>query len=145
MKPRTTARLYWTLTILFCLMMLADGVAGLLHEQNGVTAMKALGYPIYIMDITGAAKILGALALLQNKYRTLKEWAFAGFAIDFIGAAASVAFAGLGVVGTLPALVMTAVLFGIYFLWKRYLSSRPQTATADETEAAFATPAAATL
>jgi hypothetical protein len=146
MKSRTTARLYWTLTILFCLMMLADGVAGLLHEQNGVAGMKALGYPLYIMDITGAAKILGALALLQNKYRTLKEWAFAGFAFDFLGAAASVALAGLGFVGTLPALVMTAVLFGIYFLWKRYLSSRPQTAsTADETGAAFTAPAAATM
>ena len=143
MKPRTTARLYWTLTLLFCLMMLADGVAGLLHEQNGIVAMKQLGYPIYIMDITGAAKIFGALALLQNKYRTLKEWAFAGFAIDFIGAAASVALAGMGLVATLPALVMTAVLFGIYFLWKRYLISRAQPAATDEAAAAFATPAAA--
>jgi uncharacterized membrane protein len=145
MKPRTTARLYWTLTILFCLMMLADGVAGLMLEKNGQEAMRQLGYPLYVMTITGAAKILGALALLQNKYRTLKEWAFAGFAIDFIGAAASVALAGMGFVGTLPALVMTAVLFGIYFLWKRYLASRAQTAGANETEAAFATPAAATL
>lgn len=145
MNSRTTARLYWTLTILFCLMMLADGVAGLMHEQNGVAAMKQLGYPVYIMDITGAAKILGALALLQNKYHTLKEWAFAGFAIDFVGAGASVALAGMGFSGTLPALVMTAVLFGIYFLWKRYLASRAQTATADATEAAFATPATATL
>jgi len=145
MKPRTTARIYWTLTILFCLMMIADGIAGLMHEQNGIAAMKQLGYPIYIMDITGAAKILGALALLQNKYRMLKEWAFAGFAIDFVGAAASVAFAGMGFGATLPALVMTAVLFGIYFLWKRYLISRTQPAGADETEAAFATPATTTL
>ncbi|GAB3855675.1 DoxX family protein [Hymenobacter terrigena] len=145
MKPRTTARLYWTLIILFSLMMLADGVAGLMLEKNGQEAMRQLGYPLYVMTITGAAKILGALALLQNKYRTLKEWAFAGFAIDFIGAAASVALAGMGFVATLPALVMTAVLFGIYFLWKRYLISRAQTAATDDTEAAFATPAAATV
>jgi hypothetical protein len=138
MKPRTTARLYWTLIILFGLMMLADGLAGLLHEQNGVTAMKQLGYPIYIMDITGAAKILGALALLQTKYRTLKEWAFAGFVIDFIGAAASVLFAGMGMAGTIPALVMLAVIFGIYFLWKQYLATRP-VADSGETQAAYAT------
>ncbi|GAB2862114.1 DoxX family protein [Hymenobacter ruber] len=130
MKPRTTARLYWTLTLLFCLMMLADGVAGLMLEKNGQEAMRQLGYPLYIMTITGAAKILGALALLQNKYRTLKEWAFAGFAIDFIGAAASVAFAGMGFVGTVPALVMTAVLFGIYFLWKQYLATARPTVPA---------------
>jgi hypothetical protein len=143
MTPRTTARLYWTLTLLFSLMMLADGVAGLLHEQNGVAGMKALGYPVYLMDITAVAKILGALTLLQNKYRTLKEWAFAGFVFDFIGAAASVAFAGLGVVGTIPALVMLAVVFGLYFLWKRYLASRAQPAAPLETEAAFATSSAA--
>jgi len=143
MNPRTTARFYWTLTILFCLMMLADGVAGLLHEQNGVAAMRQLGYPVFIMDITGAAKILGALALLQNKYRTLKEWAFAGFVFDFIGAAASVAFAGLGVVGVIPALVMLAVVFGLYFLWKRYLASRASMASTSVKEVAFATPATA--
>ena len=123
MKPRTTARLYWGLTTLFCLLMVADGIAGLLHEHNGVEAMRQLGYPVYIMDITGAAKILGALVLLQSKFRTLKEWAFAGFAIDFLGAAASVAFAGMGFAATLPALVMTAVLCGIYLLWKRYCAT----------------------
>jgi DoxX-like family len=144
MKPRTTARLYWTLIILFCLMMLADGVAGLMLEKNGQEAMRQLGYPLYLMTITGAAKIMGALALLQSRYRTLKEWAFAGFAINFIGAAASVAFAGMGFVATVPALVMTAVLFGIYFLWKRYCANSPQTTAADEM-AAFAAPAAATL
>ncbi|WP_210516657.1 DoxX family protein [Hymenobacter terricola] len=132
MKPRTTARLYWTLTVLFCLMMLADGVAGLLLEKNGQEAMRQLGYPLYIMTITGVAKILGALALLQSKYRTLKEWAFAGFAIDFIGAAASVLFAGMGLVGSIPALVMLAVLFGLYFLWKRYLATaRPARETGE--------------
>jgi len=145
MTPRTTARLYWTLIVLFCLMMLADGVAGLLLEQNGQQAMRQLGYPLYIMTITGAAKILGALALLQPKYRTLKEWAFAGFAIDFIGAAASVALAGMGFVATLPALVMTAILFGLYFLWKRYLASRAETADASQAKAAFAAPVAASL
>lgn len=143
MKPRTTARLYWTLTALFCLLMLADGAAGLLHESNGVAAMKQLGYPVFIMDITGAAKMLGALALLQNRYRTLKEWAFAGFVIDFIGAAASVLFAGMGLAATLPALVMLAVVLGLHFLWRRYRSSRTQPADAPEAAAAIAPQAAA--
>lgn len=138
MTSRTTARLYWGLTFLFCLMMLLDGVAGLVHERHGVVAMQQLGYPIYIMDITGAAKILGALALLQNKYRALKEWAFAGFAINFVGAGASVAFAGMGVVGMVPAAVMLAVLFGLYFLWKQHRAhARPVTEVA-EAPAAFA-------
>ena len=144
MTTRTTTRFYWTFTMLFCLLMLADGVAGLLLEKNGQEAMRQLGYPLYVMTITGAAKILGALALLQNKYRVLKEWAFAGFTIDFLGAAASVAFAGLGFVATLPALVMTAVLFGLYFLWKHYLISSSQPADMENKEA-FAASSAAVL
>jgi hypothetical protein len=142
MKPHTTARLYWVFIILFCLLMLADGAAGLLHEHNGVEAMRQLGYPVYIMDITGAAKILGALALLQNKYRTLKEWAFAGFAIDFAGAAASVVFAGMGLGAVVPALVMMAVLFGIYFLWKRYCATG-QPASETSAHSSVYSPAAA--
>ena len=145
MKPRTTARFYWTLTALFCLMMLADGVAGLLHEPNGVAAMQQLGYPVFVMDITGAAKIMGALALLQRNFHTLKEWAFAGFVFDFIGAAASVLFAGMGLVATLPALLMLAVVLGLYFLWQRYLAGRALAPTTPETSAAFAAPAAASL
>ncbi|MBH8568010.1 DoxX family protein [Microvirga sp. STS02] len=145
MTLRTTARFYWTLTILFCLMMLADGVAGLLHEQNGVAAMRQLGYPVFIMDITGAAKILGALALLQNKYRTLKEWAFAGFVFDFAGAAASVLFAGMGAAAAIPALVMLAVVLGLYFLWKRYLIGRTLAASTPEAEVALPEPVAAAL
>jgi hypothetical protein len=139
MKPRTTARLYWILTLPFCLLMLADGIAGLLHEQNGVAAIKQLGYPVYLLDITGAAKILGALALLQPKYRTLQEWAYAGFANDFVGAGASVLFAGMGLMATIPALVMLILLLGLHWLWKRLVASRSQSA------AAFASPAVATL
>jgi len=130
MKPRTTNVLYWGLTILFCLMMLMDGIAGLMREHNGVVAMQQLGYPVYMLSILGVAKILGALALLQPKYGTLKEWAFAGFAINFIGAAASTAFAGMGLPGTAPALVMLLVLSGLYFLWKRHRVNARQAATA---------------
>lgn len=119
MKLRTLTVLYWGLTLLFCLLMLADGVAGLAREAHGQAAFRQLGYPLYALPIIGGAKVLGALALLQPRYRTLKEWAFAGFTINFLGAALSTACAGLGLPGMAPALVMLAVLFGLYFLWKR--------------------------
>ena len=35
--------------------------------------MKMLGYPNYLMNIVGVAKILAAIALLQPKFRLLKE------------------------------------------------------------------------
>jgi len=119
MSPKTLNILYWSLTILFGLMMLMDGGAGLAQEANGQKAMHDLGYPLYTMYIMGLAKVLGAFALLQPWFRTIKEWAFAGFTINFIGAAASQVLAGAGFGMAVPALVMLAVLMLIYFLWKK--------------------------
>lgn len=120
MKPKTIKTLYWVITSIFCVAMLADGIAGLNLAEDGKKALHQLGYPFYIMTITGIAKILGAIAILQTKYDTIKEWAYAGFAIDFIGAAASWAFVGSGMIGVIPPLVALAFMFVSYFLWKRY-------------------------
>lgn len=120
MKPKTIKTLYWVITIIFCATMLLDGIAGLNMAEEGKKALQQLGYPNYIMTITGVAKILGAIAILQNKYKTIKEWAFAGFAIDFVGAATSWAFVGGGMKGVIPPLVALAFMFVAYFLWKRY-------------------------
>jgi len=120
MKPKTIKTLYWVITIIFCATMLLDGIAGLNMAEEGKKALQQLGYPNYIMTITGVAKILGAIAILQNKYKMIKEWAFAGFAIDFVCAATSWAFVGGGMKGVIPPLVALAFMFVAYFLWKRY-------------------------
>jgi uncharacterized membrane protein len=120
MSAKTLNILCWSLTILFALMMLMDGGAGLMQEANGQKAMHDLGYPLYTMYIMGLAKILGAFALLQPWFRTIKEWAFAGFTINFIGAAASQMLSGARLGMAVPALVMLAPLLLIYFLWKKY-------------------------
>ncbi len=125
MKPKTIKTLYWVITIIFCVAMLLDGIAGLNLAEEGKKALHQLGYPFYIMTITGIAKILGAIAILQTKYDTIKEWAYAGFAIDFIGAAASWAFVGGGLIGVLPPLVALAFMFVVYYLWKRYQQQKP--------------------
>jgi hypothetical protein len=131
MKPRTLKTLYWAFTSLFAAFMLLDGIAGLSMNPEGQAAMRLLGYPNYIMTIVGVGKILGALALLQPTFRTLKEWAFAGFTINFLGAAASWALAGTGPgpVAVLLPLIMLAIMFALYFLWKKYEQVK-QSATA---------------
>ena len=133
MKPKTTHRLYWGLTGLFAVLMIADGAAGVLQEENGQVAMHQLGYPVYLLTIVGTAKILGALALLQPYSRTLKEWAFAGFAINFIGASASWFFSNGGAVGVVPPLVALALLLGLRRLWKTYLRAKAQASSSSHT------------
>ncbi|MDB5001636.1 MAG: hypothetical protein JWR76_2713 [Mucilaginibacter sp.] len=120
MNPKAIKTIYRILTIVFALLMLMDGGAGIVKEKTGQEVMNHLHYPIYIMVITGAFKILGAIAILQNKYKTIKEWAFAGFAINFIGAFASRAFMGDAIGLLIPPLVVLAVMFVVYYFWKKF-------------------------
>ncbi|MDB5137449.1 MAG: DoxX family protein [Mucilaginibacter sp.] len=124
MKPKTTKILYWTAIPIFSLLMLMDGIAGLMRVEGGKQSISHLGYPVYLLSIVGFAKVCGVIALIQTKYPILKEWAYAGFTISFIGAFASRAFVGDSVGLLIPPIVMLAIMFGTYFLWKRYSSSQ---------------------
>ena len=81
--------------------------------------MVYLGYPLYLNTILGIAKVLGSIALIQTKWKTIKEWAYAGFTIDIVGAGASFAFVGAGVSAQLIPLICLIVLFVSYGMWKK--------------------------
>jgi hypothetical protein len=100
--------------------MFLDGIGGVTLQKAGQEVMKHLGYPVYVMLIFGVAKILGVLALIQNKYRIIKEWAFAGFAFNFIGAFASRAIVGDSPFETIFPLIMLGIMFATYSFWKRF-------------------------
>ncbi len=119
-NPKTLTVAYWVATLLFAALMLADGIAGLSQVEDGKKAMTMLGYPFYIMTILGAAKVLGAVALVQTRFVTLKEWAYAGFAISFVGASASWGLSGHGPELYLFPLIALAMLLGTYALWKKW-------------------------
>src|SRR3989344_6652003 len=89
MEQKTIKVLYWIITILFVLFMLMSASFELLQTESAEKALTDLGYPAYLNYIIGVAKVLGAIALIQWKWRTIKEWAYAGFTIDIVGAAAS--------------------------------------------------------
>jgi hypothetical protein len=109
----------WIVTTIFALFMLMDGFGGLMHAQAGVDAIKHLGYPEYVLTIVGIAKILGVIAVIQPKYRTIKEWAYAGFAFNFLAASLSWYFTdGFGGEAIFPIVVLAVMLLS-YFLWKR--------------------------
>lgn len=110
---------YWIATIIFALMMLMDGFGGITQQEAGKEVLRHLGYPMYLLIIVGIAKLLGALAILQQKFVAIKEWAFAGFTINFIGAFASRAFVGDGVALLIPPLVALVIMFIPYILWKK--------------------------
>ena len=119
MKPKTIKVIYWIVTILFSLLILFGAFGELMQNEQSVGVLKHLGYPIYLNIILGIAKILGVISILQTKFSTIKEWAYAGFSIDIISASASLFFSGDGIGMSLFPLVFLGVMFISYFLWKK--------------------------
>ena len=108
--------LFWIPTALFCFAMGAAGVLNLIRFEGQQESMTALGYPVYLMSILGVAKVSGVIALLIPKTPLLKEWAYAGFTFDLLGASASHAFAGHSPPEVIVPLVVLAIAAASYFL-----------------------------
>lgn len=119
MKPKTLKTLYWIFTILFASMIFLDGIGGVTRQQAGIDAVKHLGYPVYFLTIAGVARLLAVIALLQTKFKVIKEWAFAGIAINFVCAFASRALVGDSFGLVIFPLIMLGFLFIPYALWKK--------------------------
>jgi hypothetical protein len=86
---KTAKIIFWTTTILI---FLFEGVMPALTSQTELAkeGIRHLGYPEYFGILLTAFKILGSLALIIPKIPArIKEWAYAGFAFDFISACVS--------------------------------------------------------
>lgn len=128
MSPKTIKVTYWVLNIVFCLFHVMDAGGGLAKAKAGVDAMNAMGYPIYLMGFLAVLKLLGVIALLQNKYKTIKEWAFAGFSFTLIGATVSHACVNDTAMFIILPIVFLAILFALYYFWKKLEQTTSQTA-----------------
>lgn len=85
---------YWIVTIIVALESLAGGVADILQVQDYMKVLKQLGYPPYFSVILGVGKVVAAVVILIPRFPRLKEWAYAGLVLQFIGAILSQIFAG---------------------------------------------------
>ena len=101
--------IYWIATIWLALGMLSTGGVQLFKAnegQGGANMITHLGYPIYLLTLLGAWKILGVVAVLIPKFSLVKEWAYAGFFFVMSGAIFSHIALGDPVVEILPALLL---------------------------------------
>jgi len=120
MSSRTITITYWVLTILLVLLSLFDAIGGLTHEIHGVQGVTHLGYPVYLLDINGVAKIIGAACLIQTRYKIIKEWAYAGYTISFVCAAWSHAAVGDPISMVIVPVVFMGIFLLSYYFWKKY-------------------------
>ena len=101
---------FWSATVLIALF---EGVMPLLTSQTEMAkeGLKHLGYPLYFGNAMVAFKVLGVIVLLLPQVsKRIKEWAYAGFAFDFIFAAISHGVVdGLGFQAFFPFIVLAVL------------------------------------
>jgi hypothetical protein len=109
---KKTKLLFWIPTILIFLL---EGVMPALTSQSELAkeGISHLGYPLYFGTMLAIFKVAGALSLIIPQVpKRIKEWAYAGFGIDFISA-----FVSLWVVdGITGNLLMPVIAFGLLAL-----------------------------
>jgi hypothetical protein len=115
--------LYWIVTALFCLQMSFTAYAQLLLPQVA-EAFTHLGFPDYFRVELALAKLLGVVVLLVPVPARLKEWAYAGFAIDLASAVIAHVSVGDGPEAWGWA-AATGVLWGLSYLFWRRLQATP--------------------
>jgi hypothetical protein len=114
---------FWVATALFCLQMSFTAYAQL-RLPEVAAAFAHLGFPAYFRVELSWAKLIGVALLLAPVPARLKEWAYAGFAINLASALIAHLSVGDGPEAWGYA-VATGVLWGIsYFLWRRMEATR---------------------
>jgi hypothetical protein len=100
---------YWVSTLWLSLGLVSTGLVQLLRAkegQGGLDSLTHLGYPVYLLTILGAWKLLGVVALLVPKFTLVKEWAYAGIFFMMSGAVFSHLASGDGWKEILPSLLL---------------------------------------
>ena len=124
--PKTQTIVYWIVTALFCLQMSFTAYAEVALPQVA-EAFTHLGFPAAFRVELSLAKLLGVLLLLAPVPARLKEWAYAGFAINLASALIAHVAVGDGPEAWGWA-AATGVLWGLsYFSWRR-LQATPASA-----------------
>ena len=109
---KKTNIIFWVTTSIIFLM---EGLLPALTSQTEMAkeGIRHLGYPAYFGVALTVFKVLGALVLIVPKFSPrVKEWAYAGFAFDFIFASISTAATdGIGGLAFFPLIFLVLLVF----------------------------------
>jgi hypothetical protein len=110
---------YWIFTGLLAALMLFSAVTGLMGNPDGDAMMKHLGYGSYVLPFLSVAKILGVIAILVPGYPRIREWAYAGFTFDVVGAIYSFYKVGDPVSSWAPLIIGLVLIAVSYILYHK--------------------------
>lgn len=91
--------IYWVLTgyLAFESVLSATWDFNWLNKGFAINIMRQIGFPHYFLIIKGVATLLAAPVFLLPRMKLLKEWAYFGTFLIYVGAIASHLFAGSAV------------------------------------------------
>lgn len=124
MSRKTINIIYWISTGLILAMMLFSAASTFTENPEGAKMMAAIGYRPYVLHLLGVAKVLGVIAILTPGFPRLKEWAYAGFMFDLIGAAYSFYASGFAFKDWAFMMVLIAVLACSYIFYHKRLQTK---------------------
>ncbi|HUH18224.1 DoxX family protein [Albibacterium sp.] len=101
--------IYWATTVFLSFGMTAGGIQQLLQIGGYNEIVSSLGYPLYLLSILGAWKLLGVVTILIPKFPLLKEWAYAGFFFAMSGAFISHLVVGQAFTEAVPSLILLSI------------------------------------
>lgn len=107
--------IYWIFTILLVASMLFSAIGGFKPTPEANAMMKHIGFGPHVLPLLSVLKVLGCIALLVPGFVRLKEWAYAGFTFDLIGAVYS--FIAVGD----PVMMWAPILLGFVFIAMSYI------------------------
>lgn len=124
--------IFWTATVFLFLFEGMMPLSALLFAPSSATAgVVHLGFPTYFAYVLIAFKVMGSVALIiPSLPRNIKEWAYAGFAFNFVCATIGhLVIDGLAFVSFFPLIIMAiAGISYVHYLRIFHPGSAKQTA-----------------
>ena len=114
---KATKVIYWISTGAVIFVMLFTAVQTFSHIEHMTDFARQIQFPAYMFVMLSVAKVLGIIALLIPGYPQIKEWVYAGFTFDLVGAI--VLFAGSSLafpVGLWTPMVVALVMLAISYI-----------------------------
>jgi hypothetical protein len=129
-KSKTVVVAFWIVTALFCLEMVFTAYWECFTPQ-AAQRFADLGFPAASFRVElSLAKILGVLALLVPRISArMKEWAYAGFAINLVSALIAHASIHDQAAAFAPSTISLLLGTCSYVLWRRLESMRRDSAS----------------
>jgi len=125
MKNKRIKIAYWSVLIFMTIGFLLSAVPSVLKLPYAVEHFcNVLKLPEYLLVFTGLLKLVGLVVLYIPKYTKLKEWVFAGFTFDLIGAWYCNYMAMKSFTAAFSVLIYIVLLFTLYYLYHRINTSK---------------------